>query len=336
MLRLLMRRVLAMVVVLLILTAIVFTLQELSPGDPVQVALGGRATQEVVEAKRRELGLDDPLPVQYVRYVSRLLQGDLGLSLHTHRPVRVDLASRIPASVELMGFALSAAIALGTFLGLAMAARWRLSGLVRIVLVAAASTPVFLIALTGLLVFFRDLSWLPATGRGSFITAPVTPTGIRTLDAILHGRVDALVDALRHLLLPGLSLAIAPSVALGRVLRSSLVVNLRSDYVRTARAKGLQEHVILFRHVVRNSVGPALSLAGIQVAIMFANLPVVEKIFAWPGVGLYMAENIAQSDYPGVAGVTLFLGVTYVLVNLLVDVLQAVADPRIRAQQTNS
>jgi peptide/nickel transport system permease protein len=330
MIRFLLKRFIAMAAILLVLSAAVFILRQISPGDPVQLALGGRATKEVVEAKRHELGLDDPLPIQYARYVRALFRGDMGMSLHTKRPVRTDLASRIPATVELMLFAFMVALMVGTLLGVVTAARWRTSGFFRLLLVAGASTPAFLIALAGLIVFFLHLGWLPGPGRTNFQTAPTGPTGLLTVDALLHARLGLFLDALRHLVLPGVSLAIAPAVALGRVLRSSLVTNLRSDYVRTARAKGLREPIIMFRHVLRNSVGPALSLGGVQAAIVFANLTVIEKIFAWPGVGLYMAENISQSDFPAIAGVTLLLGATYVAINALVDILQGVADPRIR------
>src|SRR5581483_4624317 len=146
---------------------------------------------------------------------------------------------------------------------------------------------------------------------------------------LLHGRFDVVVDALKHLVLPGLCIAIGPAMAISRVLRSSLVDTMRTDYVRTARSKGLQEPAVVLRHALRNSLGPALSMTGLQVGLMFAGVVVIEQIFAWPGIGLYTVQSIPRTDFPAIAGVTLVLGAAYVVVNALVDVLQAVADPRI-------
>ncbi len=195
-------------------------------------------------------------------------------------------------------------------------------------MVAGASAPPFLLALVGILLFYRRLGWLPATGRSGFRDAPDGPTGLLMIDSLVNGRFDVFTDALKHLVLPGLSIAILPAVSIGRVLRSSLVTTLRTDHVRTARAKGLKERTVLLRHALRNSAGPALSMGGLQVGLMFAGVVVIEQIFAWPGIGLYTVQSIPRSDFPAIAGVTLVLGAAYVIVNALVDVFQAAADPR--------
>ena len=323
------RRLASMVLILLVLAGVVFTLQHLTPTDPVHAMLGANASKEQIAAQNHKLGYDKPLPQQYVSYVGDLLHGDMQMSLRTRRPVTTDLAQYLPATLELAFFGLVVAAILGGTLGLVTAARTRGSGLLRVVMVAGASAPPFLLALVGILIFYRNLGWLPATGRTSIMDAPDGPTGLLTVDGLVHGRFDVVLDALKHLVLPGLCVAILPAVSIGRVLRSSLVTTLRSDYVRTARAKGLRESMVLLKHALRNSVGPALSMGGLQVGLMFAGVVVIEQIFAWPGIGLYTVQSIPRTDFPAIAGVTLVLGAAYVIVNTIVDILQAVADPRI-------
>lgn len=186
-----------------------------------------------------------------------------------------------------------------------------------------------MLALLGILLFFNKLHWLPATGDTSYSNAPTGPTGILVIDTLVHGQLTMFADALRHLILPGLCVALGPAVSIGRVLRTSLVTNLRSDFVRTARAKGLSERVVLFRHSVRNSLNAALSMTGLQAGLMFAGVVVIETVFAWPGIGLYTDQSIPAADFPAIGGVTLVLGVGYVLINTTVDILQAIADPRV-------
>jgi peptide/nickel transport system permease protein len=325
------KRLAAVVVIVLALTAVLFLLQHLSPADPVRTMLGANASQEVVAQTRRDLGLDDPITVQYLHYVGGLLHGDLGDSYRTRRPVGTDLAAFLPATLELTLFALAMALVLATGLAVATTLRWPGAGVFRLVLVIGASTPAFLLAIGGIILFYQQLGWLPATGRTGLADAPPGPTGLLTVDALLHARPDVFVDALRHLLLPGLAIAIGPAVSIGRVLRSSLVTTRLTDYTRTARAKGLTEVQVMRRHVLRNSVGPALSMTGLQVGLMFAGVLVVELIFAWPGLGQYTAQSIPVGDYPAIAGVMLVLGVAYVAINTVVDLLQAAADPRIEA-----
>ncbi len=177
--------------------------------------------------------------------------------------------------------------------------------------------------------FYKQLGWLPASGRTSLANPPTGPTGLLTVDGLLTSQPGVTLDACQHLVLPALAIAIGPAVSIGRVLRSSLASNLRADYVRTARAKGLSEGRLLLRHVTRNSVGAALSMTGLQVGLMFAGVLVIEQVFAWPGLGQYVAQSIPVADFPAIAGVTLLLGAGYVVINTTVDILQAVADPRI-------
>ncbi len=323
-------RLLGMIGVLLVLAFMVFVLQRYTPADPVRVKLGANAQPALVKAERHRLGYDKPLPVQYFDYVKGLVQGNLQDSLRTRHPVTTDLANDIPATLELTLFAMGIALVLALILGIASAARVRGSGLLKLVLVAGSSAPVFLLALLGLLLFYHRLHWLPSTGQTKFRNAPTGPTKFLLVDSLIHGRFDVFKDAIQHLVLPGLCIAIGPAVSIGRVLRSSIVSNLRSDYVRTARAKGMREWAVLWKHTVRNSLGAALSMTGLQVGLMFAGVVVIESIFAWPGIGFYTVQAIPDLDFPAIAGVTLFLGAAYVIINTGVEVLQGVADPRLR------
>jgi peptide/nickel transport system permease protein len=328
--RFVLQRVASVIVVVLVLALVMFVLQRVTPVDPVRAKLGSNASKAAVAAERKRLGYDKPLLVQYVDYLDDLVHGNLQESLRTRRPVMDDIGDYLPATIELAFFGLVFALVLGTALGLASAARFRGSGVLRVLMVGGASAPVFLLALLGLVVFYRNLGWLPATGRTSLADAPTGPTGFLTIDGLLHARPDVTWDAFQHVLMPAFCVAIGPAVSIGRVLRGSLVGNLKSDYVRTARAKGLRERTVLLRHALRNSVGPALSMTGLQVGLMFAGVVVIETIFAWGGLGQYVVQSIPRADFPAIAGVTLLLGVGYVVINSVIDILQSLADPRIR------
>jgi peptide/nickel transport system permease protein len=308
-----------------------FLLQKISPVDPVHAMLGPSASRAAIIAERQRLGLDRPLLAQYLSYLNGLVHGNLGMSFRTRRPVSTDLGSFLPATAELSVFALLFALILAAILAIGSTLRWPGSGAFRLLLIAGASAPAFLLGIVGILIFYSKLGWLPATGRTGVASPPGGPTGFLTIDGLLHGQPSVSFDAFRHLLMPALAVAAVPAVSIGRVLRSSLTGQMRSDYVRTARAKGLTERRVLLGHVLRNSVGAALSMTGLQVGLMFSGVVVIEEIFGWPGIGQYMAQGIPAADFPAISGVTLLLGVGYVAVNTIVDILQAVADPRIHA-----
>lgn len=330
MIELIVRRLAQMLVVLLVLTAVVFVLRQLQPVDPARVALGPQASIGAVEDYRRELGFDRPLPVQYVTYLGDVLRGDFQTSVRTRRPVAEDLATAIPATLELAIAAMLLAGLGGLVLGVVSAARRRGSALVRGAMTLGASIPPFLLAFGGILVFSRRLGWLPGTGRTGFRDFEAVPTGLLTLDSLLAGRLDVFLDATRHLALPAVTIALLSAVAIGRVLSSSLKTALHSPYARTARVKGLRERSVIARHGLRNAAGPATTMAGLQLGLMFAGVVIVETIFAWPGIGSYMAQSIPTNDFAAIGAVTLVLGAAYVVINGVVDILQMVADPRIR------
>jgi peptide/nickel transport system permease protein len=220
---------------------------------------------------------------------------------------------------------------MGVGLALLLAAGGRAARLLRLSLVAGASVPGFLVALLAILVFYSWLGVLPASGRVTdTLVLPDGPTGMLLLDSLLAGDPGVFGSALAHLVLPAFTLALVPALAIARTLATTLEQVMREDHVRTARAKGLRERTIILRHGLRNACGPALTMGGLQFGLLLGGIVVVEQIFSWPGLGLYLSQSIAFSDFPAITGTTLLLGTAYVLVNFLVDIAQAAADPRIR------
>ncbi|VEG53377.1 binding-protein-dependent transport systems inner membrane component [Mycolicibacterium aurum] len=322
-------RVGAMVLILIALTGVMFLLQNISPLDPVKSQLGAQASQEAVAARREALGLNEPVLVQFWNYLTGAVTGDLGTSYRTRHPVLSDLGDFLPATMELALYGIAIALLLAVLLAFSTTLKWRGSGVLRAVLFTGSSAPMFLLGILGLLVFYKMMGWVPANGRIALPNPPDGPTGLLTVDGLIHGRFDVVADALHHLILPALVIALGPAVGIGRVLRSSLLGDIDSDYARTARAKGLSESQIMRRHVLRNSVGAALSMTGLQIGLMFSGVLVVEQVFGWPGIGQYIAQSIPVADFPAIAGVTLMLGALYVVINTAVDLLQVAADPRI-------
>ncbi|WP_111508645.1 ABC transporter permease [Mycobacterium kyogaense] len=324
-----MTRVAAMFAILVALTGVMFLLQHISPLDPVKAQMGAQASGAAVAARREELGLNDPVLVQFWHYLTGAATGDLGTSYRTRHDVLSDLGTFFPATLELAMFGLAIALVLAALLAFSTTLKWPGAQVLRAVLFTSSSAPMFLLGILGLLVFYKTLGWVPANGRTALGDVPDGPTGLLTVDGLLHGRFDVVGDALHHLLLPAVVIALGPAVAIGRVLRSSLLDDIDSDYARTARAKGLSETQIMARHVLRNCVGAALSMTGLQIGLMFSGVLVVEQVFGWPGIGQYIAQSIPVADFPAIAGVTLMLGALYVVINTAVDLLQAAADPRI-------
>ncbi|AQT80150.1 ABC transporter permease [Mycolicibacterium litorale] len=322
-------RLAATVAILVALTAVMFVLQKISPLDPVKAQMGAQSSASAVAARREALGLNDPVATQFWHYLTAAVRGDLGTSYRTRHPVASDLGSFFPATLELALYGMGIALLLAVLLAFSTTLKWRGSAVLRGILFTGASAPMFLLGILGLIVFYQKLGWVPANGRTAISNPPTGPTGLLTVDGLLSGRFDVVADALHHLILPALVIALGPAVAIGRVLRSSLLTDMDSDYARTARAKGLSESRIVAGHVLRNCVGSALSMTGLQVGLMFSGVLVVEQVFGWPGIGQYIAQSIPVADFPAIAGVTLMLGALYVFINTAVDLLQAAADPRI-------
>ena len=322
-------RLAALIGLLLVLSLVLFALQQLSGTDPIAAMLGANASHSQILKVRHQLGYDQPVAVQYLHYLRGLLHGDLGTSFRTRHPVSSDMATFLPPTIELVLAALCVALLLAAAFAATSVLNWRGTGIFRGLLLVAACTPTFLLGIAGLILLYQDLGWLPAGGQVTNPDTAPTGTGFMLVDALVHGQPGVFADAARHLILPALALGIGPSVAIGRVLRISILDTLASDYVRTARAKGLTEPRILRRHVLRNAINGALSMTGLQIGFMFAGTVVVEGIFSWPGIGSYLEASIAVSDFPAVAGVTFVLAGIYIVANALVDILQSLADPRI-------
>jgi peptide/nickel transport system permease protein len=326
------RRLLALVAVLFGLSVIVFALQALIPSDPARAIVGASASPAVVAAKSHELGYDKPLPVRFEKFMGRMAHGDLQDSLRTRNPVADDLRTFAPATLELALVAAALAAAMGVGLGLLLTSGWRAARAARLILIGGASVPSFLVALLAILLFYSALHVLPASGRvdGKFIIED-GPTRLLLIDSLLHGQPNVFFDAIKHLIMPAMTLALVPALAIARTLDSSLTQVMREDYVRTARSKGLRERTIVVRHALRNAAGPTLTMGGLQFGLLLGGVVVVEQIFAWPGLGLYLDQSIGYSDFPAITGTTILLGTAYIVVNFLVDLAQAWADPRIRA-----
>jgi len=326
------RRSLTIVPVLLGVSILVFSFIHLIPGDPALTMLGERATPEKVAEVRARLGLDRPIWQQYVLYVGHALRGDLGVSIVRGDPVAGDLLRRFPATVELAVAAIVVAIALGIPIGVASAVYRNslLDSLARLGALTGVSMPIFWLGLVLAWFFGVQLRILPTGFRLASGSAFVPWTNFVILDALLQGDWTSLADALRHLVLPALALATIPLAVIARMTRASLLEVLSREYIRTAEAKGLSRRAVILRHALRNALLPVLTVVGLQVGRLLAGAILTETIFSWPGIGLWVYESIESRDYAIVQGVSLFIAVIVVGVNLLTDVLYAAVDPRIK------
>lgn len=326
------RRLLGAIPVLVGLSIILFAFVHLLPGDPARTILGQHATPERVAAMRAYLGLDLPLWQQYLRYVGGLLQGDLGASVINNQPLLKELSTRIPATVELTIAAMIYAAGLGIPLGRFAARRaqtWS-DGMVTVVSLLGISIPVFVLGLTLQYLFAVRLGILPASGRIDPRAGLDLVTNFVVIDAVLSGKVSTVLDAISHLFLPAIALGSIPMAIIARITRASVIEVSNEDHVRTARAKGLTERRVDDRHVMRNAWLPVVTVMGIQVGGLLAGAVITETVFAWPGVGKYIVEAINNRDYLVVQNTILFFALVFLVVNLIVDVLYAFLNPRIR------
>ena len=330
------RRLVLAALVLVLVSIATFSLAHALPGDPLNSVISERQANnpEVRAAFERRWGLDQPVPVQYVYYVRNLLRGDLGESIAKRRPVADELKQRVPATIELTLFAMGFAILVGAPLGVVSAIRhdrWP-DHVARFLTLIGTAVPVFWLGLLVLYLFFYRLQWLPGPGRLDVGMRPPEPiTRIVTLDALVQGEWDVLRAALRRLVLPSIVLGAYAMGIIARMLRSSLLAAMGDDYVRTARAKGVVERRVVAGHALRNALIPTVTVLGLTFASLLAGAVLTETIFSWPGVGRYAVQTAFKLDYPGLLGVTLVVAVAYILVNLAVDVVYGILDPRIRA-----
>ena len=310
--RLILRRLLATIPVLVLVTAGVFSLIHLTPGDPALVMLGEEATPEMVTALRHQLGLDQPLPVQYATWVSRVVQGDLGRSIRSNKLVSQDIVSRLPVTIELTVLAMLIALAIAIPTGIISATRRNSKSdlLVTTIALLGVSMPNFFLAILLIFVFSLYLRWLPPIGY--------TPIG------------EDVVENLRGMILPSITLGAATAAVIARLTRSSLLEVLNQEYIRTARAKGLSERIVILGHAMKNAMIPVVTICGLQIGGLLGGAIITETLFVLPGVGSLAVNAIFSRDFPVVQGDVLFLAVMFMLTNLVVDVMYGFLDPRIR------
>ena len=328
------KRLISAVVLLFGATIVTFLLVNVVPGDPAAANLSQTAYEDPVirEAFRAKWGLDQPLPMQYLRYMNNILHGDLGTSQQTHHPVLQDLEKFIPATLEIAIPAMILAIIIAVGLGMLAATKKNrpIDTGIRGVAMVGLSTPPFWLALVALYVFFYLLGWVPNGGRlSNMYDAPPTVTGMYTVDALIAGQWNVFVDALWHLLLPvGILTALTVSSLL-RFVRSAMIEVLDSDYIKAAIAKGLPQRIITWRHVFRAGLLPVLTVSGMMFASLLGGAVLVEQTLSWPGVGQYAYKSAISLDLQAIMGVTLFVAIVYTVINLLVDILYSIIDPRI-------
>ncbi len=330
--RYLLRRLATLTFTLFGIMVLTFFIALVVPLDPLASLAGPQAPQQTVERLRALYGFDQPLYVQFGRYVARLLHGDLGVSFQTSRPVFEDILKYFPATLELATTAILLGVGLGLPLGV-LSAVYRnslLDQFCRVISLIGVSVPVFWLGLVLMLLFYFKLGWLPEPGRlDIMLIEPARITGILTIDSLIARDWDVLVSALRHLVLPASVLGLLALAGIARIVRSSMLDVLSQEYIKTARIKGLGEFLVIARHALRNALVPTVTVIGLTYGGLLEGSVLTETIFSWPGLGRYMANAFLTLDLNTVVGGTMLVAFTYCLVNLLVDVLYAVLNPKI-------
>ena len=329
------KRLVYLVIMLIGVATLVFILTKLIPGDPVTANLSQRALSdpEIVAAYKLRYGLDKPLITQYLYYMRNLLQLDLGTSIRTGNGVLSELGRCFPATIELALWSIVIASVLGVFFGIISAIKRNsvIDQVVRAISVTGVSVPSFWLALLVLFFFYYKLHLMPGPGRlGTGFTPPVTVTGLYVIDALLEGDLPKTVDAIRHLILPSCVLAAFTMGLITRTTRSNLLDVMSTDYIRTARAKGLSRSRLIVRHALGNALIPVLTVIGLGLGNLLGGMVLVETIFNWPGVGQFAYQSVMSADFPAIIGVALLIALNYMVINTVVDILYGVIDPRVR------
>lgn len=336
MLGLLARRLAAALPTLAGVVIVTFLMTRALPGDPAAYFAGPAATREAVEEIRRQLGLDQPLWVQFIDYLADLARGDLGLSITTGQPVLADIAQRLPASAELTLIGLLIAAGFGVPMGVAAALRpnsW-VDHLCRVIATAGVSLPTFFTGLLLVYVFYYQLGWAPAPlGRlDAFSSPPPHVTGFYLIDSLLAGDIETFTGAAAQLALPAFTLGIFALAPIARMTRGSMLSVLSSDFIRAARAAGLSGNTIVIRYALRNALLPVVTTLGMVLSFLLGANVLVEKVFAWPGIGSYAIEALIASDYAPVQGFVMAMAILYVALNLVIDLAYQAIDPRVRIE----
>jgi peptide/nickel transport system permease protein len=331
MLAYILRRIMIMIPTLLGVSIIVFMMLHITPGDPAELLLGERATEQALNELREHLGLNEPLYVQYGLFLKRLLQGDLGETIWTRQKVWIEVKQRFPATIELSVAALCISCVMGILFGIVSATRQYsvFDYLSMIGALAGVSMPIFWLGLVFMLIFSLNLGWLPLSGRLSIGVDLEIITNFYILDAILTRNWVALRDVLWHIIMPAVTLSTIPMAIVARMTRSAMLEVLRQDYIKTAKAKGLSKFKVTFKHALRNALIPVVTTVGLQFGVLLGGAILTETIFAWPGVGKWMYDAVMQRDYMVIQGGVLFIAALFVVINLCVDLLYAIINPRI-------
>jgi peptide/nickel transport system permease protein len=333
MFRYLLLRLIWIIFVVLGVVTLTFFISRIIPADPARLAAGLTAGQEQVEEVRRELGLDQPVYVQYQRYMAGLLHFDLGKSIQTRQPVWNDIKLFFPATLELVIFSFTIYVVLGISLGVMWAVYPQsfIATFGRGVSVMGAAIPIFWIGLVFQLIFGTQLGWLPIAGRLDLVAIPPPfVTGMYSVDSLLASDIDLFWDSIVHLILPVASLVLSLLAIATRLTQAAVREELQQAYVRTARSKGLTEWLTLWRHVIKNALNPVLTMLGLQFGWLLGGTVLVEAVFSWPGIGLYAFESFKTFDYAPIQALTLVITFTFVFVNLLIDLIYPILDPRLR------
>jgi peptide/nickel transport system permease protein len=323
---------LQLIPVLFGVSLVVFVMVRAIPGDPAQILLGQTATPEQVQQLRAQLGLDQPLPTQYLLFLRDALTGDLGSSIVTGRPVTTELIDRFPATLELVLAALLFAVVVGIPVGVIAAVRQYsfVDKITSVIALTGVSMPIFWLAMVLVVIFTVNLELLPFPGRVGNDVTFTSYTGLYLVDTLITFNLPAFWDVLKHLIIPAIALGTIPMAVITRMTRSSMLEVMGEDYVRTARAKGVAPWRVVFRHALRNAMLPTVTVIGLQFGLLIGGAVITETIFGWGGIGQVALDSIYRRDYAMIQGVVLYGATCFVLVNLLVDVLYAVLDPRVR------
>lgn len=332
MLKYIIKRLLYLVPVLFGISLFVFLVLHLFTADPAAMMLGQHANKEQVEALREELGFNKPLYVQFGIFLSQIVQGDFGQSLMTRSSVTDELLSRFPATVELAFAAMLIATVVGVTVGVISAVKQYsiFDYLSMVGALLGVSMPIFWLGLMLIILFSVTLGWLPVSGRIAVGMEPTTITHFYLIDSILTGNWEAFKSAVSHLILPAVALASYSMAIIARMTRSTMLEVVRQDYIRTARSKGLVERVVVFKHALRNALIPIITVIGLQMGSLLGGAVLTETVFSWPGIGSFIVNAILAGDFPVVQGGVIMVATVFVVVNLIVDVLYAYLDPRIK------
>jgi peptide/nickel transport system permease protein len=332
MLKYIIKRILMLIPVLIGVSIIVFLIMRVFSPDPAPIVLGQHATQEAAEAWRQANGLNDPIYQQYFHYLQGALTGDLGTSYYTKTPVVKEIFTRFPATIELAVVAIILASLFGILIGVISAVKKNsiFDNAGMLLALIGVSMPIFWLGILLIILFSGTLHWLPSNGRINPLLQPGHVTGFYLIDSLVTGNMSAFMDGLRHLILPASALAMYSMAIITRMTRSSMLDTLQQDYIRTARAKGISESRVIYKHALRNGLIPIITVIGLQLGSLLGGAVLTETVFSWPGIGAYTVACILKSDFPVVQGVVLLVAAIFVLVNLLVDVIYAFIDPRIK------